>query len=208
LINQCPHNLDLWQWICGMPVKVNAQMGFGRFHDIEVEDDVSAIVEYKNGATGVFITTTGEAPGVQRMEIAGDKGLLIYENGKLTWKQTQASISEDLATSKEGLKKPECWHVDIPLAPSPQGPHQQITTNFINAIRNGEKSATLIAPGDEGIRGLELSNAMHLSAWKGESVALPIDEDEYFAFLQKKIKASTFVKDVEKNETMAFEGSY
>ena len=74
LLNQCPHNLDLWQWICGMPVKVYAHMHFGKWHDIEVEDDVTAYVEYANGATGTFITSTGDTPGTNRFEILLDKG--------------------------------------------------------------------------------------------------------------------------------------
>lgn len=73
LLNQCPHNLDLWQWICGMPAKVRAFCKEGHFHEIEVEDDVTAYVEYPNGATGVFISTTGEFPGTNRFEIVLDR---------------------------------------------------------------------------------------------------------------------------------------
>ena len=83
LLNQCPHQLDLWQWICGMPVSVEAHLHYGKWHDIEVEDDVTAYVEYENGATGVFITSTGDACGSNRFEIQMDKAKLVVENDKL-----------------------------------------------------------------------------------------------------------------------------
>lgn len=84
LLNQCPHQLDLWQWICGMPVKVQSHIHYGKWHDIEVEDDVTTYVEYANGATGVFITTTGDACGSNRFEVQMDKAKLVAENDRLT----------------------------------------------------------------------------------------------------------------------------
>ena len=85
LINQCPHQLDLLQWICGMmPQKMRAFCHFGKWHNIEVEDDVTAYMEFPNGATGAFITCTADAPGDNRFEILGSKGKIVCEKDELT----------------------------------------------------------------------------------------------------------------------------
>ena len=115
LLNQCPHNLDLLQWIFGLPSKVTANCQFGRFHNIEVEDAVTALLEYSSGATGVFITTTGEAPGTNRLEVACDRGRIVLENGKLTFTRTEQLVSEHTKTAPNGFEKPAVWNVDIPL---------------------------------------------------------------------------------------------
>ena len=103
LANQCPHNLDLWQWICGMPERVRAFCHFGKYHDIEVEDDVTAYAEYANGATGVFITSTGEAPGTNRLEISADNGKVVLEGGKITFWRTRVPSSQFLKEWPNGL---------------------------------------------------------------------------------------------------------
>ena len=205
LINQCPHNLDIWQYVCGMPSRVTATLGFGKYHDIEVEDDATAVVEYPNGATGVFITTTGEGAGSERWEIVGDRGTLLSENGKLTFRKTRQSVREHLATCPKAMQSPEVWQCEIPYGKG--GGHRAITENFIAAIRDGKP---LIAPGEEGIRGLQISNAMHLSAWLGQSVDLPVDEDLYWKKLQEKIAASTTKKKKAEGtgKAMDFEGTF
>ena len=94
LLNQCPHNLDLWQWICGMPKKVHAHLLYGKWHDIEVEDDVTAYAEYENGATGVFVTSTGDAHGTNRFEIQMDRAKFVVENNKLTMEEFEVTEQE------------------------------------------------------------------------------------------------------------------
>jgi predicted dehydrogenase len=190
LINQCPHNLDLWQWICGMPKRVRAFCYFGKYHNIEVEDDCTAYVEYANGATGLFITATGEAPGTNRFEIDGDRGKLVLEEGKITFWRTRVPASEFSRTFKGGFGEPESWKIEIPVRGTAEE-HKGITKNWVQAILKG---ALLLAPGEEGINSLQLSNAMHLSAWTDAWVDLPVDEDLYVAKLQEKIKASKFQK--------------
>ena len=190
LMNQCPHNLDLWQWICGKPNRVRAFIGFGKFHDIEVDDSVTAYVEYPNGGTGVFITTTGEAPGTNRLEVAGDNGKVVLENGNITFWRTRGSVSKFNKEYKGGFGSPEVWKCDIP-ASGGEG-HKGITKNWCDAIRNGND---LLAPGVEGIHGLEIANAMLLSAWTDDWVDLPISDDLYHAELQKRIDSSTMVKE-------------
>ncbi|HBR93422.1 MAG TPA: oxidoreductase [Opitutae bacterium] len=191
LLNQCPHNLDLLQWIFGMPSKVTANCQFGRFHNIEVEDAVTAMLEYPNGATGVFITTTGEAPGTNRLEIACERGKIVVENGKLHFTRTEQLVSEHSKTATNGFQKPEVWNVEIPLPEGNGEQHNGILKNFTNAILDGE---TLIAPAGEGIHSVELANAMLFSAFEKSPVELPLDGAAYARVLQSKIESSTYVK--------------
>ncbi|OPA74782.1 oxidoreductase [Paenibacillus selenitireducens] len=187
LLNQDPHQLDLWQWIIGMmPKRVRAFCHFGKWRNIEVEDDVTAYVEYENGATGVFVTSTGDAPGTNRFEITGDRGKLVMENDKLTLWRLRVSEKEFNATYKGGFGEPECWKCDIPT-PGSYPDHLGIIQNFVDAINHGTQ---LIAPGEEGLKGLTVSNAMHLSTWTDNWVDLPIDEELYLEHLQERIKHS------------------
>ena len=133
LLNQCPHQLDLWQWICGMPAKVRAYCSFGKYHDIEVEDDVTGYVEYENGATGVFISSTGEAPGSNRFEIAADNGSLVFEGGKITFWRNRVSEREFNKTFEGRFGNPECWKCEIPVD-SEGEEHKGVTNNFVEAI--------------------------------------------------------------------------
>lgn len=193
LLNQDPHQLDLWQWTTGMmPKRVRAFCHFGKYRNIEVEDDVTAYVEYENGATGVFVTTVGESPGTNRFEISGDKGKIVIENDKLTFWRLRVPEPEFNRNYKGGFGQPECWVCDIPVAGGGGPQHKGILQNFTNALLHGEK---LLAPGEEGILGLTISNAMHLSAWTDDWVDLPLDEDLFYEKLQEKIANSTFRKD-------------
>jgi predicted dehydrogenase len=205
LINQDPHQLDLWQWTIGMmPTRVRAFCHFGKYRDIEVEDDVTAYVEYANGATGVFVTTTGEAPGTNRFEVTGDRGKIVIEDGKLTFWRLRVSEPEFNATFTGGFGAPECWKCDVPIhGESPE--HMGITQNFVDAILHGKP---LIAPGEEGIQGLTLSNAMHLSTWTDDWVDLPIDEELYYELLQERIRNSTFKKDAAGDKVLSVGGTF
>ncbi len=187
LINQDPHQLDLWQWTTGlMPIRVRAFCGFGKYHNIEVEDDVTAFVEYENGGTGVFVTSTAEAPGTNRFEIVGDRGKIVIENGQMTFWRLRMSEREFNRTYRGGFGQPEAWECRVPVV-GQEGNHQAITQNWVDAIIHG---CALIAPGEEGIAGLEISNAMHLSAWLNDWVSIPVDEDVYWTELQKRIATS------------------
>ena len=182
LLNQCPHNLDLWQWICGMPSKITAKMHFGKWHDIEVEDDVSAYVEYENGATGIFVTSTGDAPGTNRFEITLEKGKLCAEGDKLTMWKSEISEPEFSKTNKIpfGSMKFTKTEVETDMQ-NPQ--HSGVINAFAAAILRGEK---LVADGREGINGLLISNAMHLSAWTGKEIEL--SEFDHTLFLEELSK--------------------
>lgn len=190
LLNQCPHNLDLLQWIVGMPNKVRAFCNFGKFHPIEVEDQVTAYMEYENGATGVFITTTGESPGTNRLEIVGDRGKVVYEGDKIVFFRTTQSVQEFNETSPDSFPSVETWRCEIP-APNHGGQHVQIIQNFVDAILDG---VPLIAPAEEGINSVELANAMLYSTFTDSTVSLPLDGVAYEAALKEKIATSTFKK--------------
>lgn len=187
LINQSPHQLDLWQWVVNMmPTRVRAFMTFGKYHDIEVEDDVTAYVEYPNGATGTFITSTGEAPGTNRLEIAADRGRIVVENGRLEFWRLVTPERMFNAEYRGGHGAPEAWKVEIPIRDRETG-HRGITQNWVEAIA---EEGTLIAPGEEGLLGLELSNAMHLSAWLDQPVEIPFDEDQFEHLLRERMAHS------------------
>lgn len=185
IINQCPHNLDLWQWMFGMPSEITAFMDFGKYYDIEVEDDVTVYMRYESGVTGVLVASTGEAPGTNRLEIAGSRGQLILENNELTFKRTRVDEREFNKNFKgPGFAVPETWECKIPCDELVT-PHKKITQNFVNAILNNE---ALIVPGLEGINEMEISNAIHMSAWKNKTVTLPVDPEEYYKLLMERVK--------------------
>ena len=184
LINQCPHNLDLWQWICGMPKRVTAFAHNGKWHDIEVEDDVTAYVEYENGATGIFVTTTADCPGTNRFEVMGDKGKLVCENGELVYYKLEMGERAFNKTNREMFASPKAERIVVDC-PGEYTMHSGVLTAFANKIQG---TGELIAPGEEGIRGLTVSNAIHLSSWLGKTVELPLDEDLFLVELTKRMK--------------------
>lgn len=191
LLNQCPHNLDLWQWICGMPSKVTAHLHFGKWHDIEVEDDVTAYVEYPNGATGTFITSTGDLPGTNRLEVCLDGGKIVAEMGgrEKSLKVWRTEMFEPefskINTSPFGRMKTEMTEIDVS---EPVSQHMGVFRAFAANILRGEP---LIADGREGINGLTISNAMHLSAWTGTTVDVAtFDHEKYYEELMKRVKTS------------------
>jgi len=191
LLNQCPHNLDLWQWICGMPTKIQAVCHEGKWHNIEVEDDVSIYAEYANGATGVFVTTTGDYPGTNRLEITMDGGKFVCENDVLTVYKLETPLSEHLAAAKTGFGRPRGSRVQVDTEGANEQ-HVGILNAFAATVLHGD---TLYAQGVEGINGLSISNAAHLSSWLGRTIELPVDEDLFYEELQKKIAGSTVQKE-------------
>lgn len=171
LLNQCPHNLDLFQWIFGMPSKVRGFCSLGRYHDIEVEDDVTAYFEYPDGMTAVFVTSTGEAPGTNRLEIAGEQGKLVMEGRKLEFTRNEVGTTEFSRTTETRFSRPAVWNVTFPLSDHRGDQHKGIMQNFVNAILRGEK---LLAPAAEGLHSVELGNAILLSSINERTVELPI----------------------------------
>ncbi len=191
LLNQCPHQLDLLQWLCGLPQRVHAFYHEGKWHDIEVEDDVTAYMEFANGATGVFITTTGDAPGTNRLEITGTKGRLICQDDKLIFDCLEMDEREWCATCQEGFKQPASTRIEVETD-GQNLQHPGVLNAFAAHIADG---SPLVADGREGINGLMLSNAIHLSGWTGETVTLPIDEHRFLELLNQRRATSRLKAD-------------
>ncbi|MBR5783518.1 MAG: Gfo/Idh/MocA family oxidoreductase [Clostridia bacterium] len=186
LLNQCPHNLDLWQWIFGMPKSITAKCSVGKYHDIEVEDDVTITASYENGASACFITTTGEFPGTNRLEISGDRGKVVIENKKLTFYRLETPERVVNATSTKGFDSIP-FTVEETVIESKSTAHVGILQNFTNHILYGEE---LLSSGYEGINALTISNAAFLSDWLGQEITLPMDEDLFYKLLSERIKTS------------------
>jgi predicted dehydrogenase len=193
LLNQCPHNLDLLIWLCGRPARVRGFCQLGRYHNIEVEDNVTAYLEYPNGATGVFITSTGEAPGTNRLEICGEMGRVVLENNRLTFTRNEVSMIQFSRTCQTAFARPDLWNVEIPLAGA-GGTHAEVTQNFVDAILDG---APLMCPAAEGLHSVELANAILYSSLLGRTVELPLDSLAYEQRLKNLIAESKHEKKVE-----------
>ena len=186
LVNQCIHNLDILQWICGMPSSLRAFCRFGRFHDVEVEDDVTAYLEYDNGATGIFVGSTGEAPGNNRFEIIGDSGSLVFDGKTLTVSRNEVSTAQFNRETREMFGMPGSSSEPLSIDRA-VNQHAILLSNFVESIRNDE---SLIAPLDDGLSSLAIANGMLMSTWTDSKVDFPIDAVEYSRLLQQKIESS------------------
>ena len=187
LLNQSPHQLDLWQWICGMPSRVRAFCHEGKWHDVEIEDDVTIYAEYPNGATGVFVTSTGDFPGSNRLEITLDKARLVCERGeKITLCELEESLSENIAECENGFARIPYREIEVETD-GINDQHPGVLNAFSDHILYG---SALVAEGTEGINGLMISNAAHLSSWTNETVTLPVDEDRFYSILAEKAASS------------------
>lgn len=183
LLNQNPHNLDLWQWICGMPSRVKAEVYYGKHRNIEVEDDVYALFEYPNGATGSYITTISDAPGTNRLEINGTRGKMVVEDNKISFWRLVEDSDDFNKRFKGEIGQPENWKCEIPIKGTYTS-HPGVIENFCNAILKG---TPLLAPGEEGIKGLAISNAIHFSSWlDGSWVDIPCDQELFYEKLKEK----------------------
>ena len=201
LVNQCIHNLDIFQWLCGMPVSVRAHCQFGKYHDIEVEDEATAYLEYANGATGVFVGSTGESPGVNRFDVVGDKGTLSFDGQRLWLTENEPSTSTYNRETRNMFGMPEAVTRDI--TPDRDGnQHAQVLGNFTAAILRDEP---LIAPARDGLDSLALANAMLLSTWEDATVALPMDSAHYQRALEERLQHSSLREkaDIQANVDMS-----
>lgn len=202
LLNQDPHQLDLLQWMFGMPVKIHAFCHEAKYHDIEVEDDVTAYMEFANGATGVFVTSTGDAPGTNRLEVTGTKGKIVCDYSSISFTELEVDERIWCVTEKSGYKIPNTKQIQVETdGENPQ--HIGVLNAFVKHIKEG---TPLVADGREGINGLMISNAMYLSSWTKQTVDLPIDEQKFLDFLNEKRKTSKH-KVVEET-TMSVDGSF
>jgi predicted dehydrogenase len=192
LLNQCLHQLDTLQWLVGMPARVRGFCQLGRFHNIEVEDNVTIYLEWANRATGVFLSSTGEAPGTNRFEIAGTRGKVVLENSKLSFTRNDADMIEFSQAARTGFAKPDVWNVDIPID-NAAAPHAVLVQNFVEAILDG---APLMVPGEEGIHSVELANVMLYSSLIHQTVELPMDSAAFEKKLGELVAGSRLEKKV------------
>ncbi len=191
LMNQCPHNLDLFQWMFGMPQSVRGFCQFGRYHQVEVEDNVTAYMAWENGTTATFVTSTGEAPGANRLEIAAENGRLTVTDGtKIHFQRNRQPMGKFCMEAEAAFAMPESWSMEIPVEAS-GGQHVEILQNFTNAILKGEK---LLSPAEQGIHSVELANAILLSTWQDKTIELPMSSADYEGLLIEKGETSTFQK--------------
>jgi predicted dehydrogenase len=204
LVNQCIHNLDIFQWLCGMPASVRAFCRFGRYHDIEVEDEASAYFEYGNGATGVFVGSTGEAPGVNRLDIIGDRGALHFDGERLTLSGNTPATSTYSRATRDMFGMPETATRDI-TPPRDINQHAAVLGNFTAAILSGE---ALIAPAAEGLNSLALANGMLLSTWEDTAVSLPLDSARYQRALEQRLAGSTLREKAEVEANIDMDASF
>jgi predicted dehydrogenase len=205
LLNQCPHNLDLYQWFVGMPNRVTGFAKIGKYHHIEVEDEVTAFMEHKNGMIGHLILSTGESPGTNRLEIVGEKGKLVFENDLITFFRNKGSMLDKIKTSPKGFEHVENEKIDISFQHHGQPGHKFIIANFARAILNGEE---LVAPALEGVNSLTLANAILHSSFIGRPIDLPMDAKAYTKKLQEMIDNSTFKKVVVERAITDLENSF
>lgn len=185
LMNQSPHNLDLYQWLVGMPRRIRGFAKFGKHHTIEVEDEVTAYFEHDTGMVGHFITTTAESPGTNRLEIVGENGKLIYENDELVVYRNAHSSKKQIAEAQAGFEKVKFTKEVINFEHHGKPGHRFIIENFVDTIK--DESVTLLAPAIEGIHSVMLANAIILSSHQGETVDLPLDGDTYVTLLDSFI---------------------
>ena len=187
LINQCIHNLDIIQWLFGLPKKVSANVAFGRYHDIDVEDEVTAMLGYESGSVGLLQASSGEAPGINRLEIIGDTGVISWNDTELTLHQADQSVSDHCATTREMFGMPSFTSQTVDLADG-VNQHAQVIQNFVDALTKG---SSLLTPAKEGLGSLQLANGMLLSQWDDQPVALPIDCQRYEQLLSERIASSS-----------------
>jgi len=191
LLNQCPHNLDLYQWFFGLPKRVAGFAHIGKYHNIEVEDEVTGYFEHENGMVGHFVTTTAESPGTNRLEIVGENGKLVFERGQITFHHNQTSMFEYIRTSTKSFDSVPYQSEDVPFPTLTDWGHATLLGIFANGILRGDQ---LVAYAPEGLNSLMLGNAMMLSSFQGRPVELPFDEDAYEAMLKELIATSRFKK--------------
>ena len=192
LLNQCLHNLDTLAWLLGMPSRVRGFCQLGRYHNIEVDDNVTAYFDYPNGATGIFVTSTGEAPGTNRLEIAGTRGRVVLESNQLHFTRNDSCMLQFSRGAKVGFSKPDVWNVEIPFE-NAAAPHATLMQNFIDAILDG---APLVAPGADGLYSVELANSILYSSLLEASLDLPMDGGAFETRLHQLIRESRFEKKV------------
>ncbi len=185
LLNQAPHNLDLLYWWFGTAESISAQVST-RFHDIETEDEVEAMIKTKAGFPVRFYSSTGEAPGVDRIEIIGTRGTLVRDGSALVFHELENASDNVIRESAKGMVEIPCTVKNVDVPQTERG-HKIVFRDFFDAIMNNRPNGSMIAPGDEGVHSLEWANAMLMSSVAGREIKLPLDRKKYDKLLDDLI---------------------
>ncbi len=206
LLNQCPHHLDLFQWFFGLPVMVRSYIEIGKYHDIEVEDEVSTYCRFADGSSGTFITSTAEYPGTNRLEIAGTRGRMVFEDGVLKFRRTEVPVDVFRSTTPKIFAGIPTWDIVIPNDPDTGNPHKQVIENFVASIL--DPKVELVAQGAEGLRAVELGNAMLYSGLENVEVNLPMDTAKFDARLAVLRENSRYCKKLKSSSEVDMSSSF
>lgn len=183
LTTLCLHQLDVLQWLCGLPTSLRAFGAFGKHHEIEVEDEVTAHLQFPGGVTGVFVGSSAEWPGTNRFELVGTRGRVLLNDGILSFVENEVPSDEFIKTSNDGWAHPSTRLAELPVDAATEGGHSQIIRNFARTIRKREM---LLTPATQGLGSLELAGAMLLSMFQQRGVELPLDAAELEKELERR----------------------
>ncbi|MDD4316092.1 MAG: Gfo/Idh/MocA family oxidoreductase [Clostridia bacterium] len=187
LINQCIHQLDLLQWIAGMPKSVWVR-AFTKNRNITVENDVTALFRYEDDVFCSFSASTHELRGTNRLEIAGDKGRIVIDGLRMKYYAFAKSEGEINASTQNGYgavqRKTLRYSYFRFKFVARLGEQRKLIQNFVNSLNN---NSPLLSPLTDGLNAVELINAAYLSAWENKEIAIPIDDRNYVDMLSSKI---------------------
>ncbi len=193
IVNQNPHNIDLFQWMFGMPDEVLSTIDYGKYYDIEVDDDVNVLMRYKSGTVAIYTTSTGEMPGTNRLEISCDMGKLVLEHDELTFWRNEVSEREFNRTNTASFPSIKNEKIRIETPKLEMSQHDALLEDFASAVCCG---TPLLSPGVECINELTLADAFYYSDWQGQKWidTNNFDHEGYYRALTDKINKSTYVK--------------
>ncbi len=156
LINQGVHTIDLLLWLLGDVARVQARTAT-MLHKIEAEDTAAAILEFSNGALGIFQATTAAYPGYpRRVEISGTEGTVILEHDRII----EANLRNTPAAPVEPTALDENQSASSAIVSDFRG-HQAILEDFFQAI---QQNRTPMCDGVEGRRSLALIESIYRAA--------------------------------------------
>jgi len=187
LMNQGVHYVDQLRWIMGPVKSVAATMGTIAHERIEVEDIVSASIEFTNGAVGTLLASTAMFPGYkQSLEIYGTRGTVLIDNSKVRHAQFASGDEEQsmfgikaappvvqdgvFLDSGESGDTGQSQGAGDPRAISGGG-HVAHLRDLIGAIREDRET---FMNGQEARNALELIVGVYESARTGKRITFPL----------------------------------
>lgn len=188
MMNQAIHQLDLWQWLFGLPDRVYAKLGYGKGHDIETDDEASIFFEYNDGVVGTFTASTNDFSGSNCLKIRTDQALLIIENKKITVKEIKRESASAMHNYQLMYEKPALIETEIKIEGT-DPKHEGVVNEFTSAIIN---KTPLETDGAQGLNSIILANAIYLSSFLNKEIEIPCDEKLYREEFSKRIANSHY----------------